>query len=69
MSNVHALEPVRTDAVAAQEYRDRLMPLMDQVSAIFSEAKAEGYIINFNIQPDSFGRRFRCVEISVSKVL
>ena len=69
MSNVHALEPVRTDAMAAQEYRERLTPLLEKVADLLSEAKSEGYALSWNIQSDSFGKRFRCVEIAVSKVL
>lgn len=60
---------LRTDAVVAKEVRDALSPLLDQVCEIMSGAKASGLQVAWNIQPDSFGRRFRVVEISIVKPL
>lgn len=61
--------PLRTDAYVAQELRDELTPLLDRVCEILAKAKASGLQVAFNIQPDSFGRRFRVVEISIVKPL
>lgn len=61
--------PLRTEAVVAKEIRDALSPLLDQVCGIMSGAKASGLQVAWNIQPDSFGRRFRVVEISIVKPL
>jgi hypothetical protein len=60
---------LRTDAVVAQEIRDQLSPLLDQVCSIMAQAKADGLIVAWNIQPDSFGRKFSVVEIAITKPL
>lgn len=61
--------PLRTEAVVAQELRDELGPLLDEACLVMAKAKAAGMQIAWNIQPDSFGRRFRVVEISIVKPL
>lgn len=60
---------LRTDAFIAQELRDELAPLLDQVCIVMTKAKASGMQLAWSIQPDSFGRRFRVVEISIVKPL
>ena len=60
---------LRTDAIIAQELRDELGPLLDKVCEVMAKAKASGMQLAWNIQPDSFGRRFRVVEISIVKPL
>lgn len=61
--------PLRTDAFIAQELRDELTPLQDQVCRIMTKAKASGMQVAWSIQPDSFGRHFRIIEISIVKPL
>lgn len=63
------LVTLRTDAVIAQELRDELTPFLERVCEVMAKAKASGMGLSWNIQPDSFGRRFRVVEISIVKPL
>ena len=61
--------PLRTDAVAAKSIRDELMPLLESVCEIMARAKADGLMVSWTLQPDSFGRKFRVTEISIVKPL
>jgi len=63
------IAPLRTDAVIAQELREKIGPLLDQICKIASEARADGYEISWAIQPDSFGRHLRVTEIAIKKQL
>ena len=69
LREVGGIEELRTDAVVAKDLRDELSPLLERVCKIMGRAKAEGYGVSWNIQPDSFGRFFRVTEISVVKPL
>lgn len=61
--------PLRTDAIVAAELRAKVGPLLDQLCAVLSEARADGFEVSWAIQPDSFGRHLRCTEIAVRKQL
>ena len=63
------VEPLRTDAVVAAEIRAELGPMLDQICAVLSKARNEGYEVAWVIQPDSFGRQVRCTEIAIKKQL
>lgn len=63
------VKPLRTDAVIASELRAEIGPLLDQICAIMSKSRADGYEVAWVIQPDSFGRQLRCTEIAVKKQL
>lgn len=73
MSEIREIEGgivhLRTDAAIAQELRDKLNPLLDQVCGIMAQAKADGLMVSWNLQPDSFGRKFKVTEISIVKPL
>lgn len=60
---------LRTDAVIAAEIRAQLSPLLDQICAVMSKARADGLEVSWAIQPDSFGRHLRCTEIAIKKQL
>jgi hypothetical protein len=61
--------PLRTDAFVAQELRDEIAPALEKVCLVMAKAKAAGLGLSWNIQPDSFGRNFRVVEIAIVKPL
>lgn len=63
------VQPLRTDAVIAKELRDQIGPLLEQICAVISKARADGYEVAWVIQPDSFGRNMRCTEIAIKKQL
>jgi hypothetical protein len=63
------VQPLRTDAVIAAELRAEIGPLLDQILAVMSKARAEGFEVSWMIQPDSFGRQLRCTEIAIRKQL
>ena len=69
ISDAETVTQLGTDAVIALEIRDQLSPLLDQVCDVMSKAKADGMMVAWSIQPDSFGRKFRTVEISINKPL
>lgn len=69
VSSEREIEVLRTDAVIAKEYREQLGPILDQLCAIASKARTEGYEIAWVMQPDSFGRNMRCTEITIKKQL
>lgn len=48
--------PLRTDAVRATEYRDRLRPLLSEFVDTLNQAEREGLLVIFNIGRDAFGR-------------
>lgn len=60
---------LRTDAVIAAEIRGQISPLLDQICAIMTKARADGYEVSWVVQPDSFGRHIRCTEIAIRKPL
>lgn len=61
--------PLRTDAYVAQELRDEISPLLDQVCVVMAKAKAAGLMLSWTIQQDSFGRHYRVTEIAIVKPL
>ena len=63
------IQPLRTDAVIAAELRAEIGPLLDQILALMSKARADGFEVTWAIQPDSFGRHLRCTEIAIKKQL
>ena len=60
---------LRTETIIVRELRDELTPLLEEVCEIMSKARSAGLQVAWNIQPNSFGRKFRVVEISVVKPL
>lgn len=67
--NTDNIAPLRTDAVIAAEIRGQISPLLDQICAIMTKARADGYEVSWVVQPDSFGRHIRCTEIAIRKPL
>jgi len=62
------LEPTKSDADKAADYRARIRPLLEQACEIISEARRNGLGIGFNLAPDQFGIQ-RVGDISVTKPL
>lgn len=49
---------LRTDAVRAAGYCERLQSLVQQICAIMNEAHAEGLDLTFQVAKDQCGRHF-----------
>ena len=66
--DIATLVPCKSDADLATEYRAELAPILEQVCDIFSRARKDGIILNFNISADQYGR-MRVNEVSAVKPL
>jgi hypothetical protein len=63
------LVATKSDADLAESFRQEAKPHLDAWADIASRAKSAGFLMSFNISPDSFGRVFRVTEITVVKPL
>jgi hypothetical protein len=62
-----SIVPGKSEAELARSYRDRVMPLLEQVCGLCTEARQNGLQIAFNLGPDQFGRqRIQMFDISKS---
>lgn len=66
--NLHAITPPKTDAVIAQELRDQLRPLLEQICAKMDRSRAEGMQLGWSITMNGFGKSV-ISEITVMKLL
>lgn len=50
------INTVPTDADVAQNIRDEIRPVLEQLAAILNRGKAHGLIVSFTMQQDQYGR-------------
>ncbi len=68
MSEPLVLVTTKTDAQLAQELRDELTPLLQQVGTIMQRARNAGLTVGFNVTADQHGR-FDIREINIVRPL
>lgn len=68
-TNIPRIVPGKTDAEIAEAFRSEARPHLDAWANIVTRAKAAGFVMNFSVNLDSFGRSYRVNEISVVKPL
>lgn len=67
-SSLHSLTPPKTDVLVAQEFRDDLRPLLEQMMRLMDNARSQGMQLNYAITMNGFGKSV-ISEITVMKLL
>jgi hypothetical protein len=63
------LVPGKSDIELAQEYRQKLLDLLEPVTVVINEARGKGLIISFGYSPpDAFGRQ-SLAQLDINKKL